>query len=189
MSADSVVRVEFARPRPRHLVAASLELAMLGVVAPDTSWSTLLVTRPERVGKRPHVRRLALRSNPGAAQRLMEVAVDLRLRAAREPLPLFESLAQVIAQDGVVQDETVFEGAAFTRGDLGDPFVHFLWADARTDDVLALAYVDHVDAPIPPRPMRGFSGVSRAASYAHYLWSAIGDAVEIAALSDAGDDE
>jgi exodeoxyribonuclease V gamma subunit len=182
VAGDCVVRVEFSRPKHRQLVSAAIELAALCVAYPKQSWSATVVRRPDRRDGSPDVVDLTVRDaqqRTAGAQRLLEVALDLRLRAAREPIPLFEASSQLIAVDGTLSDETVFEGAGYGPGDLSDDQVSFVWSAVSAEEMLAIPYRTRVDEPIPPRQLPGFSGHSRAASFARYLWDAVYDFVDI----------
>ena len=182
---STLVVVDFTRPKNRHLVRAALDIAALVCTAPDQPWQAIVITR-SKSGSEPKALRTSLKLQStgdalAAAQRLLGVAVDLRLRAMREPIPLFEICSRVIAEHGALGIEEEFEDP--TRGDMADQATRFLWGHLRTEDMLELQYREQADHPIPPVLVPGFTGTSRAASFAHYLWRAVNDLVVIEATT------
>jgi exodeoxyribonuclease V gamma subunit len=182
VAGDCLVRVEFSRPKHRQVVSAAIELAALCVAYPAQPWSAIVIRRPAKGDGQPDVVELAVRDpqrRAASAQRLLDAALDLRLRAAREPIPLFEGTSALIATDGQLSDETVFEGSAYGPGDLSDEHVSFVWSAVSAEEVLSVEYRHGVDEPVPPRSLPGFAGHSRAASFAFYLWDALDDFVAV----------
>ncbi len=174
LSDTTMLRIEFSRPHHRFELAAALQLAALTVAHPNEAWRAVVVTRGERHGRPPTVINLqpVLEGRLAAAQALLAVAVDLRLRALREPIPLFEKSSREIFDDGTLSDEETFENP--TRGgDRADLHNGFVWGSFSAEEMLAVPWQRGVDDGILEVRVPGFVHPSRAASYAVHLWSAV----------------
>ncbi len=169
IDAHTIVRAAFSRPNKRYEIAAALELAALTVTDPTHRWQALLVNRPKRAGDvKATITRLIPIDGDGrvpAARHLLEVAVDLRLRALREPLPLFEAASFQLYSSGEFDEEDLDR-------ELFDQANRMLWETYAPDEILA----------IPLRPDDELAGVAaigrsigagRAESLTHYLWRAV----------------
>ena len=178
-----VVRANFSRPRPRNVVRAALDLAALVLTDSHEPWEAIVVNRPEtNTAKQATLSRLTPIVGPdreGAARRLLGVALDLHVRALREPLPLFErSSKELFETDGFDED-------TFTR-DLREDANKLLWESFAPDQVLAL----------PQRTTDELAGIAslapgarRAVALARYFWSSFHSFIaQESADGAAGDD-
>lgn len=168
VAGDTLVRVAFTRPKARTRITSALTLAALVVASPDRAWNALLAMRGERAGNPPVVLRLLPLVPVGgvdAAMEFLRTALDLRLRALREPLPIFEA-SKTLFDTGTIDDPDI-------ERDMRDDTNVFLWAGMSSDDLLAIAPV-HSD-PFPDVVATGASQPSRMAGYARAVWQAYRD--------------
>jgi exodeoxyribonuclease V gamma subunit len=174
LSDTTMLRLEFSRPHHRFELDAALRLAALVVAFPDEHWRAVIVTRGE--SKRPAP--LVIDLDPvadgrvEAATTLLEVALDLRLRALCEPIPLFERSSREMFDIGTLADDELFENP-IRGGDRSEMHTGFIWGSFSAEEMLAVPYQPGVDDGIPEVRVPGFANPSRAASYATYLWSAV----------------
>jgi exodeoxyribonuclease V gamma subunit len=167
---DTLVRVAFTRPKARTRITSAITLAALIVARPDRPWNALLAMRAERAGGDPVVVRLLPLVPVGgvaAATEFLQTALDLRLRALREPLPIFEA-SRSLFDTGTLDDPDL-------ERDMRDDDNVFLWGGMSSDDLLAIEPV-HSD-PFPDTFAAGASRPSRIAGYAHAVWQAYRDFV------------
>ena len=115
--------------------------------------------RGERGGSDPVVLRLLPLvpvGGVGAATEFLRTALDLRLRALREPLPIFEA-SKTLFDTGTIDDPDI-------ERDMRDDANVFLWSGMSSDDLLAIPAV-HSD-PFPDVVATGASQPGRMAGYA-----------------------
>jgi exodeoxyribonuclease V gamma subunit len=168
VTGETLVRVAFTRPKARTRIASALTLAALIAACPDRPWSALLAMRGERSGGDPVVMRLLPLVPVGGideAREFLRTALDLRLRALREPLPIFEA-SETLFETGTIDDPDL-------ERDLRDGDNEFLWGGMSSDDLLAIPSV-HSD-PFPDVVAAGASRPGRMAGYAHAVWQAYRD--------------
>jgi exodeoxyribonuclease V gamma subunit len=180
VSGEHLVHVDFVRPRPGHTLQLAFELAVLALAVRNAPRRGVYVTRAKSGNGPPSTLELhVVADQPHAAARhVLQVAFDLTLRALREPIPLFAATSWQIAHQGSLGNETDFE---LPRGDLADRHTAFLWGSFSAEEMLALPWRPDLDAGIPAVSLGGFARPSRAASYAHYLWGAVNDFVQVVA--------
>jgi exodeoxyribonuclease V gamma subunit len=168
ITGSTLVRVAFVRPKARGRLNAALALAALVATRPDEQWQVLLAMRTATSGK-PTVEALMPLAphDATAATRFLELALDLRLRAMREPIPLFE-FSRDVARNPVLDDDVL-------EHHMNDDAETFVWSGMTADDLLALppAAGDPKSDGFP----RGASSPSRLVSFAQHLWSAYDDFV------------
>lgn len=163
------VRLEFSRAKPKHEVAAWLDLMALVAVAPDHPWRALSIRR----------RATALAGSPQAAvcnfvpsdqprnrrQAALDaltVAVDCFRRGHCEPLPLFPTFSHAVHEArGKVRTSDWIDFAG--QGDGNDPATRLAFGASEVDDLLALEA--RPDDPVGPG--------GRVERFAHYLWGAV----------------
>jgi exodeoxyribonuclease V gamma subunit len=171
---DSLVRVIFARPKQRGRLTAALELAALTLLQPERDWHAVVVCRPERSSS-PNASKEWLRPISGAgrqhaARALLQVAVDLWVRARREPLPLFDQSSAELYADGEFAEES------FTA-DLRDHFNTLLWERYAPDQVLALPIREDDIPGLASMTITDSTQPGRAEALAHLLWGAFANFV------------
>jgi len=167
---NTVVRVQFTRPKARTRIAAALALAAVIATRPDEPWSAVVAMRGAGTGVKPVVLRLLpleQADRRAAAEHFLGVALDLRLRALREPLPLFE-VSRDLFECGTVEDRDLDR-------DMWDDANAFLWGGMSVDDLLAIAPV-HSD-PVTLAVPSGAALPSRMLGYAQTVWQAYRDFV------------
>jgi hypothetical protein len=165
ISGSMLLRVAFVRPKARGRLAAAVALAALVATHPDEFWQVLLATRNESSsGRTPFVKALlpAVPHDATAATRFLETVLDLRLRALREPIPLFE-FSRDVARSGTLDDDVV-------ERQMNDDADGFLWAGMTAEDLLAIPPAAH--DPRTDVPARGSARPSRLVSMATHLWGA-----------------
>jgi hypothetical protein len=151
----------------------------------DRPWEALIVCRPKR-SDNPKPEKEWLRPFTGehrqeAARHLLQVALDLRIRALREPLPLFDQSSEELFTTGQF-DERSFDT------DLLDQFNKLLWERYAPDEVLAL--------PIRDDDIAGLAAISgagdvnrRAAALATTLWRAFAAFVQSGSTTSSDDED
>jgi exodeoxyribonuclease V gamma subunit len=162
------VRIEYARPKEHHQLAAWIDLMVLTAIEPSRRWRALSIHRAEsskKKGSPPTVRDVVVAADdPDRRRRLsfeaLGIAVDLYRRALTEPLPLFRHLSPAVAAG--TAKPSLWGGAFFRSygGDLHDPEV-------------ALTYDGHDHASvmaIPRRPDDPDGPPGRVETYALQLW-------------------
>jgi exodeoxyribonuclease V gamma subunit len=165
ISGSMLLRVAFVRPKARGRLAAAVALAALVATHSDEFWQVLLATRNESSsGRTPFVKALlpAVPHDAAAATRFLETVLDLRLRALREPIPLFE-FSREIARSGTLDDDVV-------ERQMNDDADEFLWAGMTAEDLLGIPPAAH--DPRTDVPARGSARPSRLVSMATHLWGA-----------------
>lgn len=148
--------IRYERPKPRHELRAALTLAALVLAHPSPPWEAAVLARePSGGGKKLTCHRWTVCDGAGVdqARALLEVAVDLRLRAARSRLALFERTSPTLHTEGW-WDEAALFGSDYERGaDLADDHASFVWGDITVDEL----------EQVSPSPRH----------LAHQLWSAV----------------
>ncbi len=152
-------RVQFSRVRPRHHLAAWVELMALVASDPAVPWHSLVAGRPEHSTPDRRVEWIDLvpaeRSSDGALSAL-GVAVDLFRRGLTEPLPLFPTFSPTLLDRPDLAKWRSFQG----------------WGDA--DGAAARFFFGHLDdfevLELPPRDDDPGRGADRASRLARYLW-------------------
>ena len=171
---NRIIRVDFRRPKERDRIRAALELAAAIIAEPDTPWRSIVVLRPASGRSNPTVHDLQPDDPTGpetvaAARRLLELAVNIHMRALREPIPMFDRCAGSLYADGTIDDDE------FAR-ELGDTDTGFLWGDTSAEDVLALPVRDHDPVEVLATAAAS-ERTGRAVALARTLWGAFHDLV------------
>ena len=148
------------RHRPRHEIAAALDLAATVVASDDATWEALSISRGSRSGGNPECRRLVPRgSRPlDAARRLLDVAATLYRDARRQAIPLFERSSAQLHTERFL-DEDMFLPTDFGGADLDDPDTAFVWGSVPVAEILGMR----------PGPLE----------YADMLWGAVGQFADV----------
>ena len=109
-----------------------------------------MITRGESSGKPKPIELIptAAPDRVDAARRLLTAALNIRLLALREPLPLFDRSSHILYATGTVDDATF-------ASDLNDEATSFLWGQFTINDIVAP------------------NGDGRAESLANDLWGAL----------------
>lgn len=159
-----ICRIAYARSRPRHELAAALDLAAAVATTGDGSWRVDLFTRASS-GPKQYGRRVAPHGGDpvAAAVELLEVAAGLRVEALTRAVPLFEKTSRQLHSKRVF-DEELFGPADFGgAGDLDDRETGFVWRDVPLSRIIAMR-----------RTLE---------DYADRLWGAVGRFATIDALA------
>ena len=151
-------------------MSAALALAAVIATRPDEPWNAVVAMRAESSSGKPVVLRLlplVPKGGEDAARAFLATTLDLRLRALREPIPLFE-VSRDLDETGAIEDRDLDR-------DMWDDANAFLWGDKSVDDLLAIPpmHSDPVTDAVPP----GQTAPSRMAGFAHAVWQAYRDFV------------
>jgi exodeoxyribonuclease V gamma subunit len=171
-----IARVDFNRPRRRHVVLAAAELAALVITDPSVAWEAIVINRPKAAGNRSAsvtTLRPTAEGDADAARRFLTVLADLHLRALREPVPLFDQSSYELYESGNFDDEKTF------ASDLNDNHTSFVWSDMTADEILAMPLLsdDELPALEAIAATTQLTGGGRAHAFARYLWCAFDEFV------------
>jgi exodeoxyribonuclease V gamma subunit len=163
--------VTFSHASSKQHVAAWLDLIALAARDPDTDWHSLVVSRAA-TGDKPGLLHLMARgATPGdrraLARAALDVAVDCYRRGMCEPIPLFATLSEKLAQGTEKPSDWK---SNYGRGDGDDDANQLAFGDLTLRELCALPARDDD----PPG-----SGAGRAHRFARYLWGAIDASTEM----------
>ena len=171
-------RYTYSTSRPVHRLEAWLDLMVLQATDPETAWRSVAVGRKTtkfKAGAFDLVSAHDVGTREAAALAALEVAADLFVRGAREPLPLFPSVSSDLHAG---KDPTANWKRFRMPGDGDDEYV-----------VLAFGGIDlRSMLGIPARPGDPDGSGGRAERYARYLWSTV-DATSTGYVEPPADDD
>jgi exodeoxyribonuclease V gamma subunit len=164
--------VTFSHAKPKHHVAAWLDLMALVATDPEPDWHSLVVSRAAS-GDKPGLLHLrACGDTPGTRQALaraaLGVAVDCYRRGMCEPIPLFAVLSEKLARGSERPSDWI---ATHSRADGDDDANQLAFGEITLRELCALPARDGD----PPGSSPG-----RAHRFARYLWDAIDTSTELA---------
>lgn len=163
---DSViVDIRFARPKPRHLLAAATKLAMCRLAHPEEQWSAEVITRGPGDNKSALVHRLTLHDDRSAVS-LVTLAAQLTWWARSDAVPLFDEASFALHQG------TDMAGVLKVLDtELGRDEAAVLWRDWTAEALAAVPVLD-TDPPWLER-----DGSSRLQATAKWVWGTYSRAV------------
>jgi exodeoxyribonuclease V gamma subunit len=156
--------IQYSKVRPRHRIAAWLDLLMVCGTDPSQRWRSVLIgqhaTGPEAVDHYELVARVGPGQQQEEARRALAVAVGCLRRGWAEPIPLFPTMSFQLACGGDPRSAWS-DGRGFGDGD--DEAVRMVFDSATYREIMAL----EPEPDDPPGPGR------RASRFATYLWDEI----------------
>ncbi len=163
-------RIQFSKVRPRHRVAAWLDLLMVSGSDPSREWRSVLIGQAasgkEAVDHGELVSRVDPQRQQEEARRGLAVAVDCLRRGWVEPVPLFPTVSYELAHDGNARTAWS-DNRGFGDGD--DESVRLVFDSATYPGIMALE----------ARPGDPPGSGPRVSRFASYLWDEIGRTSEL----------
>ena len=157
-------RIQFSKVRPRHRVAAWLDLLMVSGSDPSRLWRSVLIGQAasgrEAVDHGELVARVGPEGQLEEAKKGLAVAVDCFRRGWLEPVPLFPTVSHQLATGAAARTQWS-DSRGF--GDGEDESVRLVFDSASYTEIMAL------EARPGDPPGTG----PRASRFASYLWDAI----------------
>lgn len=165
-----IVDLRFARPKPSMRLAMALQIAVLQLQQPDTTWSGIVIPRGADESAKPSGYGLRIRGVRGArrehAEQLVGMALQLLVWARRDAVPFFDRASADLAAGSISAMYGSLESDVMNR------HVALLWPEVSVEGLLA----DPVLESDPPRDLR--LGESRAQAVARWVWDTMAATVE-----------